>query len=212
MLWNIITKKKKKNPTYTDYRCGAYAIAYWKWKEDEEQGIPYNYSKDQADNYVKGIYDRIRFNAEDVKHLMQFKIPEITSNQLSNYSSPNKICVDLDALNIRREQGTRAIIYTSRPQIFYWLGLHGNITKIDKIDDLKTGEKAILLMGKANGFPRHYIFAYGSNELDAEGHVIMHIIDPTNGIDVGTGGNIRNWVGNTSYNFLNTIIKFGHEI
>ena len=76
--------------------------------------------------------------------------------------------------------------------------------------NLKAGEKAILLMGNNNGIPQHYIFAYGSNQLDAEGHVIMRIIDPADGVDLGGCGNIRKKKGTTSCDFLNTIIKFGH--
>lgn len=206
-------KEKVKNPNYSDYRCGAYAITYWEWKDAEEQGSPYNISDYEADNYIQTIYGRVRFTMDDInfmKNLPDFKGLLIDWDKVSNYSAPAKMCEDLNLSRIRREQGTKAIIYTSEDSIFQKLGCIGNITKINKIDDLKAGEKAILLMGDIYGIPQHYIFAYGSNQLDAEGHVIMRIIDPAYGVDVSTRGNIRNWVGTSSCIFLKTIIKFGH--
>ena len=210
---NKNTNERVKNPNYTDYRCGVYAITYWEWKDAEEQGSPYNIPDYEADNYIQTIYSRVRFTMDEInimKILPDFKGLLIDWNEVSNYSAPATMCEDLNLSRIRRERGTKANIYTSEDSIFQKLGSIGNITKINKIDDLKAGEKAILLMGNNNGIPQHYIFAYGSNQLDAEGHVIMYIIDPADGVDVSTYGNIRNWKGTTSCDFLNTIIKFGH--
>lgn len=198
-----------------DRRCGAYALAYWKWKDEEEQGIPFSMSDVQAENYVQSIYNQIVFNTNDLKYINSLGVPGINVNELSGFSAPSKICVYLDASDISRELGTKAVVYTSRSNIFNLLGKIGNITKTDQLDDLETGEKAILLVSN-DVIPRHYIFAYGSNDLDADGHAIMHIIDPSNGIDIDTGANIRNWKGvvvhGTNFNFLDTFIKFGHDI
>lgn len=198
-----------------DRRCGAYAFAYWKWKDDEENGRPYILTEAEADNYVQSIYNNIVFNANDLNYMRGLGVPGVNVDELIGFSAPSKICVNLNSSGISREYGTEAIIYTAQNSIFNLLGKIGTITKIDKINDLKSGEKAILLVSN-NAIPRHYIFAYGSNDLNAYGQVIMHVIDPADGIDVDTDANLSNWIGyrkkGINYDFLNTVIKFGHNI